>query len=164
MHRAVAHYRDTYRLFKWAFNNFSYQTLLSKNEPIAQLKVNLAWDTDTVSLIPERELATVVVNGLESSAVRQVVTLQQETVDAPVEKGKVYGKVEIFINMDQKIGEVNLIAADSVEASQLLVFWERVKSFLTSPWFWGGLIVLVVLLIGYIILNVVLTSAASAAG
>ncbi len=152
---AVAHYRDTYRLFKWAFNNFSYQTLLSKNEPIAQLKVNLAWDTDTVSLIPERELATVVVNGLESSAVRQVVTLQQETVDAPVEKGKVYGKVEIFINMDQKIGEVNLIAADSVEASQLLVFWERVKSFLTSPWFWGGLIVLVVLLIGYIILNVV---------
>lgn len=44
--------------------------------------------------------------------------------------------------MDQKIGEVNLIAADSVEASQLLVFWERVKSFLTSPWFWGGLIVL----------------------
>jgi len=107
------------------------------------------------SLIPERELATVVVNGLESSAVRQVVTLQQETVDAPVEKGKVYGKVEIFINMDQKIGEVNLIAADSVEASQLLVFWERVKDFLTSPWFWGGLIVLEVLLIGYIILNVV---------
>ena len=81
--------------------------------------------------------------------------MYEEVVDAPVEKGHVYGKVELFINMDQKIGEMELVAADSVEASQILVTWEAVKSFLTSPWFYGGLILLAVLLIGYIVLNVV---------
>lgn len=70
-------------------------------------------------------------------------------------KGTVYGKVELFINVDEKIGEVELVAAEQVEASEVLVLWENVRSFLTSPWFIGGLAVLTVLLIGYIILNVV---------
>lgn len=42
----------------------------------------------------------------------------------PVEKGTVYGKVELYINLDEKIGEVELVAAESVEASEVLVLWE----------------------------------------
>lgn len=146
---------DTKTLYRWAFNNFEYSTILNKNEPVDSLKVNLAWDTDKVSLVPKEDFSTIVSVNLSPSAIRKEVTKYKDTVDAPVEKGTVYGKVELFINVDEKIGEVELVAAEQVEASEVLVLWENVRSFLTSPWFIGGLAVLTVLLIGYIILNVV---------
>lgn len=146
---------DTKELYRWAFNGFTYSTVLNKKEPVTQLSVRLAWDTDTVSLVPKDDFSTIISAQMSASSIRKEVTMYEEVVDAPVEKGHVYGKVELFINMDQKIGEMELVAADSVEASQILVTWEAVKSFLTSPWFYGGLILLAVLLIGYIVLNVV---------
>ena len=146
---------DTKTLYRWAFNNFEYSTILNKNEPVDSLKVNLAWDTDKVSLVPKEDFSTIVSVNLSPSAIRKEVTKYKDTVDAPVEKGTVYGKVELFINVDEKIGEVELVAAEQVEASEVLVLWENIRSFLTSPWFIGGLAVLTVLLIGYIILNVV---------
>lgn len=63
--------------------------------------------------------------------------------------------MELFINVDQKIGEVNLVASESVERSQVLSLWADVQKFLSSPWFYGGLALLGVLLVGYIILNII---------
>ncbi|HIW74820.1 MAG TPA: D-alanyl-D-alanine carboxypeptidase [Firmicutes bacterium] len=149
------HFRDTKALYRWAFNSFTYKTLLSKNEPIAQLPVRLAWDRDTVTLVPETNFSATVANDLDPSTILKKETLNVESVDAPVAKGEVYGKVELFINVDQKIGEVNLVASESVERSEILSIWAQVQSFLTSPWFYGGLALLAVLLVGYIILNIV---------
>lgn len=149
------HFRDTETLYRWAFNNFTYKTLLSKNEPVAQLPVRLAWDQDTVTLVPETNFSATVANDLDPSTILKKATLNAEAVDAPVTKGQVLGKVELFINVDQKIGEVNLVASESVERSEILSLWAQVQSFLSSPWFYGGLALLAVLLIGYIILNIV---------
>lgn len=35
------------------------------------------------------------------------------------------------------------------------MLWQEVQNFLRSPWFWVGVILLALLLIGYIILNIV---------
>ena len=152
---AGLYFKDTKALYRWAFNNFTYKTLLNKNEPVAKLKVNLAWNKDTVTLVPEINFATTVANDLDLTTIRRKETLVSDSVDAPITKGQVYGKVELFINVDQKIGEVNLVANESIESSQLLSVWEEVQKFLSSPWFYGGLILLGLLFIGYIILNIV---------
>lgn len=149
------HFRDTKTLYRWAFNNFTYKTLLSKNEPVVQLPIRLAWDRDTVTLVPETNFSATVANDLDPSTILKKETLNADVVDAPITKGEVYGKVELFINVDQKIGEVNLVASESVERSEILSIWAQVQSFLSSPWFYGGLALLAVLLVGYIILNIV---------
>lgn len=151
------HYDDLKQLFRWAFNNFQYQTLLNKNEPQADLPVTLAWNKDKVILVPAQDFATIVSNEVASDpkTVNPVVTLSAESVEAPVEKGQVLGKVELYINVDQKIGEVPLVASESIERSQILAAWASVEKFLQSPWFYGTLILLAVLLLAYIILNVV---------
>ena len=153
--KAGVHYRDVSRLLGWGFRDFSYKTLLRKNEPVGRIDVGLSWETDAVALVPVADFSTIVASGVDASQVIRVVTKYQETLTAPVEKDQVLGKVELYLNIDQKIGEVELVAAESVEASEVLVLWENVRSFLTSPWFIGGLAVLTLLLIGYIILNVV---------
>ena len=151
----ATHFKDTKALLRWALNNFTYKTLVSKNEPITQLHVRLSWSHDTVTLVPAAAFASTVPNDLQPETIIKKVTLTNKAVDAPVAKGQVCGKLELFINVDQKIGEVNLIASESVERSEVLAAWSKLQSFLSSPLFYVGLALLVLLLIGYIILNIV---------
>ncbi len=148
------HYRDTKSLFRWAFNNFTYRTVLGKSEMLASVRVDLSWSTDHINLVPEKEFATVIESQMKTDQIIRKVTLYKERVSAPVEKGTVLGKVELIVNVDQKIGEVNLIAGESIKRNWLLYAWSGVAGFFTSPWFWGGLGLLALLLIGYIVLNV----------
>ncbi|MCI8553359.1 MAG: D-alanyl-D-alanine carboxypeptidase [Clostridiales bacterium] len=152
--QGLLHYKDVQTLFSWAFDSFAYKTLLSKNEPTGRLAVHLAWSRDSVILVPERDFAAVVDKNLPVDTIIRKVVLRQEAVDAPVTKGEVYGRVELYINVDQKLGEVNLVASESLDRSEVLAAWEEIRLFLQSPWFLAGLGLLAVLLVGYLILNV----------
>lgn len=149
------HYTDTRTLFRWAFNNFEYTTVLAKSEILASVKVGLAWNTDHVNLVPDKELATVVETKLDTDEIIKKVTLYKEHVDAPVEKGQVLGKVELIVNVDQKIGEMDLVAYESIDRNWLLYAWSRVGDFFTSVWFLLGIALLILLVVGYAVLNVV---------
>ena len=149
------YFRDTRTLYKWAFNNFTYKTLLDKNWPITQIPVRLSWDKDRVTLYPEKTCTAIVINALDLKTIDRKITTLADSVDAPIKKGQVLGKVELYIKTDQKIGEVNLVAGESIEKIQHLAVWAQVKSFLKSTWFYAALGLIAVLLVGYIILNIV---------
>ena len=149
------HYRDTRTLFRWAFNSFRYTTVLAKSEILATIQVELAWNTDRINLIPAEEYATVVESTLKPDQIIKKITVDRQRVKAPVEKGTVLGKVELIVNVDQKIGEVPLVASETINRSWLLYAWSCVSDFFTSVWFWLGLGLLLLLLVGYVVLNVV---------
>ncbi len=151
---AGVHFSDSRQLFRWAFNSFSYDTLLAKSELLASVKVNLSWSTDRVNAVPADSFSTVVENQLEADQVIKKVTLYYDQIDAPVEKGTPLGKVELIVNVDQKIGEVELVAADNISRNWLLYIWSGFRLVFSSVWFWMGLVLLVVLLVGYIVLTV----------
>ena len=153
--KAGVHYRDVSRLLGWGFRDFSYKTLLRKNEPVGRIDVGLSWETDAVALVPVADFSTIVASGVDASQVIRVVTKYQETLTAPVEKDQVLGKVELYLNIDQKIGEVELVAAEGAKRSDLLAAWEKFRAFLRSPWFYAGIILVGLLLIGYVVLNIV---------
>ncbi len=148
------HYRDTRALFRWAFNKFEHASILAKSEILASVKVRLAWSTDHVNLVPAQEFSTVVESSLDPEQVIKKVTVFENEIEAPVTKGTVLGKVELIINVDQKIGEVDLVASEDLNRSWLLYAFSGLGGFFTSPWFWVGIGSLILLLIGYIILNV----------
>lgn len=149
------HYRDTKTLFRWAFNRFEYKTVLGKSEILASLPLDLAWNTDHINLVPAAEVATVVDSKLDLTQIIRKITLDAQRVEAPVEKGQVLGRVELIINVDQVIGSVELVAGDTIGRSWILAAWSRVAGFFTSVWFWLGVAVLILLIIGYGILNIV---------
>lgn len=143
------------RLLKWGFSSFSYKTLLGKNEVVGRMPVSLSWDTDSVTLVAAEAFSGIVLNQVEASAVRRQVTLYQQSAEAPIKQGQVLGKVELFLQQDQKIGEVSLIAGQSLEKSVLLDLWEnKILRIITSPWLWIGLAVIAALIAGYVALNV----------
>lgn len=152
---ATVHFADAKRLLQWGFSDFSYKTLLNKNEPVDRIPVSLCWEKDTIAAVPVQEFSTIVASGVDSSQIIRKVTRYQDSLTAPVEKDTPLGKVELFLNLDQKIGEVELVAAESAEKNQILAAWAQFLLFVKSPWFYIGLGALLILLLGYMVLVIV---------
>lgn len=143
------HYKDVKTLLRWAFKKFEYKTVLAKREILATIKVNHAWDIDHVNLIPAKEIATVVPMDIDTDQIIRKVTVYEPEADAPVHQGDVYGKVELFVNVDQKIGEVELVAAQTLERSALQYTWDSILAFL------GGALPYVLILLGVALVLVI---------
>ena len=151
-----AHYNDTKTLLSWAFNGFSYRSLLTRNEPMGTLNVNLSWDKDKIILVPEKGISAIVPNELDNSSIHPKIIIEETEVNAPINKGDVYGRVELYIGVDQKIGEDNLVAAESVPRNEMLSTWHKIKGILTSPWLYitiGGLILLIAAYAVYVVIH-----------
>ena len=84
-----------------------------------------------------------------------VVGASPDAVDAPIIKDTASGKAELYINLDQKIGEVPMVAGASVERSGVLAAWRVVVQVFTSPWLYIALGLLVTLVVGYVLLSAV---------
>lgn len=147
------HYKDVKALLRWAFKKFEYKTVLAKREILATIKVNHAWNIDHVNLIPAKEIATVVKMDISTDQIIRKVTVYEPEADAPIQQGTVYGKVELFVNVDQKIGEVELVASQAIDRSALQYTWDSILAFLGGavPYVLIGLGVILLLIVVYIV-------------
>ncbi len=146
------HYTDSIDLYRWAFRNFTYKTLLTDNEILGSIKVKNVWGRDSVNLVPKNAFATVVYNDIEVDEVIKKITTFEEVLAAPVTAGTVYGKVELIVNVDEKIGEVELVASESMNSNLLLVILSGIGRVFSSGWFWLVVAILLLLIGGYVAL------------
>ena len=80
--------------------------------------------------------------------ITRTITLDQESVEAPVTKGQVLGKITLS-NGDTEYATVDLLADEDVSASRLLVFRRDLLEFLHRPVVWlaaGGTVAAIVLI------------------
>ena len=146
-------YTETKALYQWVYETFSVKVLLKQNEPVDEVKLSLAWDKDYLLLMPEKSFSALVPNDIDPESVQKVVELPEEGVMAPVNQGDVIGTVKLILAGEQ-VGEVNLIAAETVPRSELLFLLHQLGSFFTSAPFWICIGVLVFSVIGYILYTV----------
>ena len=59
--------------------------------------------------------------------------------------------MELIVNVDEKIGEVELVTAEGMQKNALLAALSGIGSVFTSLWFWLIFCVLLALIIGYIV-------------
>ncbi len=145
-------YDDSRALYKWAFNNLTYTTVVAKGAVVTRVDVELSFEADSVTLIAADDVGLVVPADLDLKTIRRVVSCNPQE-DAPIEKDKVYGKLELFINLDQKIGEVELVASEGIPLSQPLYVLRQISAY--KNWIMIGFGVVLVLLFGYMLLNVI---------
>ena len=139
-------FTETANLFRWAFNNFKYTTVVNCEAPVCEMPVRLSRDTDFVSLYAKEPLNSIFPKDADLSTVKIVEELDYESIDAPVKKGTVLGTASV-IYAEQEIGRVELVAGNDVEASGILVFGDKVMKFLKSPFF----ITIVCIIVGAIL-------------
>ncbi len=142
-------FSETIRLYEWGFKNFSYRTIIEGKDPVAQLEVTLS-DTDHVLVRSEGSLSALLPNDLDLSQFTQTVTLDAQSVEAPVREGQVLGKLTLSYN-GREYGSLDLVALNDVERSDLLFYIDRCEKFFAQTWVKIVIVLLIVMVIALII-------------
>ncbi|MBE7051809.1 MAG: D-alanyl-D-alanine carboxypeptidase [Ruminococcaceae bacterium] len=108
-------YDDVEYLIKYATENYSKHTLLAAEEFVSEVNVPNAKGKKRLLLVNEKEIRTVLENNHDASKL-QTKTIVNEKIRAPIKKGDVLGKTEIYYG-DKKCGSSNLLAYSDVESS-----------------------------------------------
>lgn len=140
---------DTNQLFNWAFENFTYQTVMEGQKEIREVPVSLS-KIDHVLAVTAEDTEVLMPKVLKPDDLEQRVTLLEETVEAPVNAGQKLGTLELVYD-GTVYAAVDLLASNGVEASKLLTFWRDVQLFFAKTSVRVVLIVLAVLIAALIV-------------
>ncbi len=143
---------DTKAVFEWAFSSLEEQDLLDTTTKVAEVPVELSWDTDFVSVVPEKNIRYLVPSDFDKESLTKEIDVK-ESVDAPVERGDVLGIMTVKCG-EQVLGKVNLVAQGSATQSKALYVFSQIEKFVSSVWFKIIIIAIVVLIIAYIIIAI----------
>ncbi len=144
---------DHYNLYEWAYKSFIYQEVISKGEICTELDV-LQGEEDRIQLVADSDFTTIIPSDLaedKNGPVQRKRTLLFDEVIAPVKKGEILGKMDI-VYQGEVVKTVDLVAAKSIERSQIAYLADRAKSLTETSWFSP----LLMLLLACILLNIVL--------
>ena len=145
---------DTNLLFNWAFDSFSYQTVLEANQPITREAAVSLSKIDHVTLVPANEVEVLLPKSLKPEDLEQTVTLKADPVEAPIAEGQVLGTMTLSYD-GKEYATVDLLANNAVEASRLLVFWRDVKEFFSRTSVKIAAVVLLVLIVLLLLWNLI---------
>lgn len=144
---------DSQNLYEWAFKNLRIKTVMEEGATAGEVPLRYAWNRDTLLLVAEKSYSTILPKDVSETSVIVTPNLP-ESVDAPVKKGQVIGTATLSY-ADQELTKINLVAAESIERSELLRSVDVVRSIFTSTWFLVIMAIIVLLLIIYIILALI---------
>ncbi len=147
---------DTKALYQWAFDNFELKSVIDEQTPVCEIPVDLAWDQDTVQLVPQGSFSALLPKDIESSSM-DIVTNIPDSLTAPVLEGNIVGTATISY-ANQELTKVNLIAAETVERSKMLYFLDSVKKILKSKWMILAIGIVVVLFVIYLLVTLIYNS------
>ena len=122
---------DTAELFRWAFESFSYRSVLTNSETVDSIPIDYSWDYDMLNVIPKDEVYALVPNEADESTFEIKIDYKNKRAEAPIKKGEQVGVLKVYYAGHQ-IGESPAVAAESVEGSQILRLTTGIQRFLVK--------------------------------
>ncbi len=123
-------YIDTINLFNFAFNNYSFTKLKSKNNSVTSIEIdNASDDTKKLNLLINSDI-TVLSNLDNKNSVIEPTIVLKENLSAPISKGEVVGKIKY--EFDGDIYESELIAASNVDKKTDFIYNLCIKVLIIS--------------------------------
>jgi len=141
---------ESKKLYEWAYENVSMRTVIGKDDKICSIDVNYGDNSDKVDLVPEFEYSTMLSKSIDEKDIT-IETKCQEVIDAPVKQGTVLGTATVSYK-GEELTRINLVAAQTVEKSELKYVLTIVNNVITSLPFLIIVSIIAVLFIAYVIL------------
>jgi len=124
----VQSFSETSRLFDWGFDNFSYQTVLKKDDVLSEVPVSLSREVSYVTVHPQSDVELLLPNDVKPEDLEKTVTLTNPTAEAPIAAGDPLGEVSLSYQ-GTTYATVPLLALNDVAASRILVLWHNIQLF-----------------------------------
>lgn len=144
---------DAKQLYNWAFTEFEVKTIVEAGSQVAEVPLELAWQKDHLKLIIGETFRALLPIDIDVSSIVYESDLP-ESVEAPIEKGEVIGKLNL-VHSGEIIGSVDLVSAEDVEQSELLSGLKNFSDMTRSFWFKFIVIMLFILVALYIALMII---------
>ena len=152
-------FSESARLLDHGFDDFKRMELISADEFIQEVSVELSSETNYVVAHPAESLERMVPADLEADDIKRTVTLYADPVYAPITAGDELGTITISYG-DVEYGVIPLLALSDVSASWLLTKRHELLEFLTQPWVKRAAIGAAALVTGVVVLRVAAVSRA----
>ena len=144
-------FRDTIRLYDWAFANFAYGTVLSSSEIITRVPVEDADGEGYASLRCHEDLRLLLPADAPPESRRLEITLLEERFTAPIPAGTILGSLTLHIN-GQSFGPYELVNMTEVKLAKKQYILKQVNAFFARRAVRVVLAVLAVILVLYLAL------------
>ena len=138
-------FSESKRLLEWGFESFERRTILTTTDLQGEVGVTLS-QTEHVVAAPAGTLEATLPKDVTADDFTVTPTFFAESVEAPVEKGQVLGKVTVSYK-GKEYGTLDLVALNAVERDEWMYRVSRVKAFFGQLWVKVVLIVLAVLIV-----------------
>ena len=146
-------FSDTVTLYDWAFENFSYQTILSSSEQLARVDVELAEGGAQAVLHAQEDVTALLPKDMDPDSITTEVTVYDDRLVAPIAAGTVLGEVKVLVN-GADFGSVRLVTTAEVELARGEYMRLRLKEFFSQGWVITVVLLIVILGGAYIALVV----------
>ncbi len=143
-------FKNTKEAYEWAFDSLSVRPIVDPTKKIAEVPVNLSFDSEYVSLVPAKEITALIPNDYDIANFRTVFDAPA-SLAAPITKGQVICTMDVTFN-GGIVGTVDLVADKDIAKSATLGIMDKFESIFRAWWFWAIVGVLAALLILYIVL------------
>ena len=148
---------DTVKTFvPWALGSFKYMEVVSPLVAYETLTVKSGKNSDRVTIVPAEKLELLITKDIDpASDIKVTASYEYEELTAPIDKGMKVGTVIVTLK-GEEIGRVDLVTNAGVEASEMLSLLDRIIQFLNSEPMKKVYLCGLVLLGGYLVLNLAL--------
>jgi D-alanyl-D-alanine carboxypeptidase (penicillin-binding protein 5/6) len=147
---AAKSFTETKRLFQWAFENYTSQTLVKAGETVTEVPVRLSSEKDYVVLATDSDLKAVVPTDLDVDKLDIQQHLPKD-VTAPIEAGQKIGSMTVSYG-GKEYGSVDLVATSDVSVSKVLYYADKLENFFSSTFFKICCIVILILVLIWLFL------------
>ena len=145
--------QDSINLYEWAFDNLSIKTIMDKNDLVKEIRLEFAWNKDTLQLAPAITYSTILPDDVDISSIDRTYNLP-DSIEAPIKEGDIVGTVTLSY-ANQELCTIDLIATENIDRSELLSAIDAIKNVVTSKWFIISVISIAGLIFIYIIIFMV---------
>ena len=139
-------FMDSLRMYRWAFDNLSYEMIAKKNQFATTVSLNYCWAMDSIRLVARDDKYALIPSGNDSDSVSFEPIELGESLDAPLKAGDEVCDAKIMF-AGQQIGTVKLVVAEDANLSVILYAKAALKK-MTGYTIFKIVIILIVLFIG----------------
>lgn len=144
---------DTVKLYDWAFDNLSTQTVYGTTDVLKSIPVGYVWGDRMLSLVPENDVVALLPNGYDESLVSTTVDCK-DAAYAPVKKGDTFGTISVYYD-DLFLGSTSVIASEDVDRDFTNYLAHKVVNLIRTHF--------ILFAIGFVIVVLIIISAVSRA-
>ena len=153
---------DSKQLFQWAFSDLSLKEIVNTKTIVASEPIQWAWNKTEVDIVPSESIRTIMPANVELGSILIETHIDGSgygktpdgIIRAPLKQGEKVGTAKL-IYANEVIKEIDIVAGETVQRSELLYVLSIVEKMFDSVIFIVFVVLLVLAVVGYVIYSLV---------